>query len=116
MLYRLSLSDPEYLGKQILIQLAQPVYIEKLEKLDYVTPRGMHAKSANGLKIADFMHEARRFAAAVYTVVSFWLKKPEKEWPDHFIKLVSGFKKEKYVITSLHKRSYEIITIVSFLL
>lgn len=115
-LYRMALTDPEYLGRQIMIQLAQPVYQEKLENLDYTIPRGMHAKSANGLTRAEFMHEARKFAAAVHAVVSYWVKKPKEEWPDHFKKLISGFDKEGYKIVSTHTGSFEIITIVSFLL
>ena len=116
MLYCLALTDPEYLGKQILIQLARPVYQEKLEQLYSPMPRGMHARSANGLKMADFMHQARRYAAAAHTVVVFWIKKPKKEWPDYFKKLISGMDKILHFIQTPHKESYDTIGIVSYLL
>jgi len=114
-LYLMALNDPEHLGTQILIQMAQPVYQEKLEKLDYTVPRGRHAKSINGVAIEDIIHEIRRHAAAAHTVVAFWIKRPQQEWPDHFKELISELHNDGHIIISPHRKSFNIGDIVSAL-
>jgi len=112
----MALNDPEHLGTQILIQMAQPVYQEKLEKLDYTVPRGRHAKSINGVAIEDIMHEIRRHAAAAHTVVAFWIKQPQEEWPDHFKKLITELHNDGHIIISPHRKSFNVVDIVSALI
>jgi hypothetical protein len=111
-LYTIALADPEYLGKLILINLAKPVYEEKITKIDHPPPRGIHAPIKGKDVVGFLMHEARKYAAAAYTVVSYWVKRPNAEWSDYFKEIIKGLMKKKKDITSPKAKKYVSIDIV----
>ncbi len=78
-LYPIGLADPEYLGNLILINFAKPVYEAKISRIEYPPPRGIHARFKGEDVVSIFMHEARNYAAAAYTIISYWLKRPQTE-------------------------------------
>jgi len=95
-LYHLGETDPEYLGQLLFKKVIKPVYERFLVRKDHPPPRGIHAEPedrenpyALGLR-EQFMWEARNYAAAAYTVLSYWNQKPRDERPQHLRLLVEA--------------------------
>lgn len=76
-LFLLAEAAPEHLGKLIRFYITTPVYEKFLSREESHLPRGFHNEARQ-----LFMDEARRYAAAAYTVLSHWAKSPLPIWPD----------------------------------
>jgi hypothetical protein len=87
-LYLLAEAAPEYLGKLIKFYIAKPVYEEFLSREGTNLPRGLH-----NMEEQLFMDDARRYAAAAYTVLSHWAKRPLTDWPDDLKALIEQAEK-----------------------
>lgn len=96
-LYDIAIADPEGLGKLLLLNAFKPVYEKKIHQIDYQSPRGIHATIPGEEIEKYFMHDARKYVAATFTFVSYWIKKPKKEWPIEFNNLIR-YLKEKNII------------------
>lgn len=99
-LFRLGETDPAYLGQLLFINIIKPIYERFLLKEDYPPPRGVHAEPedqespyALGLR-EQFMWEARNYAAAAYTVLRHWGKRPGDEWPQHLKLLIDTVRED----------------------
>jgi hypothetical protein len=74
-LFLLAEATPEHLGKLIQFYIARPAYEKCLKKEGSNLPRGLH-----NVVEQLFMDDARRYAAAAYTVLSHWAKRPLTKW------------------------------------
>jgi len=94
-LFNLAEGDPEYLGNLIHIHIARPVYEKYLHRLDYPPSRGIQSKpedKENPCAISarqKFMWKAQSYAVAAYTILSYWKRKHEREWPQHLKNLIA---------------------------
>lgn len=112
-LYLLAQADPEYLGKLILINVANPVYEKFLSREELHLPGGLHSEVRQ-----QFMSEARNYTAASFTILSHWAKTPSKSWPE-YLRIIIDEAEEKLGKESIwppRKKTIDVIAVVRFLL
>lgn len=84
-------TNMEQLGRLIFINGICPAYEEYVLPLDNPPARGIHdfdtGDKTDGTE-AEFMKESKDYVAAALAVTSYWLKKPEEQWPKHFKEII----------------------------
>lgn len=84
-------TDMEQLGRLIFINGVRPGYEEYVLPLDNPPDHGIHGfdtgDPTDGTE-AEFMKESKDYVAAALAVTSYWLKKPEEQWPKHFKEII----------------------------
>ena len=77
-LFILAEAAPEHLGKLIKFYITTHVHEKFLSKERINQPRGVHNEARQ-----LFMEQVRRYAAAAYAALSYWVKNPQSTWPDY---------------------------------
>ena len=92
-LYLLGLADPERLGRAIFLNFAEPV-------------KDVPKKSGAREPVSAFMREARQYVAAVYVVVSHYMRTPYEVWPRDLKRFVESLNLDsiKYIRRPVEER------------
>lgn len=112
-LFLLAEAAPEHLGKLIRFYVTTPVYEKFLSREESHLPRGFHNEARQ-----LFMDEVRRYAAAAYTVLSHWAKRPLPIWPDDLKAVIREAEKTlgNESIWPPEKKSVDVIAVVRVLI
>jgi hypothetical protein len=104
---------PEHLGKLIRFYITRPAYEKFLKSEGSNLPRGLH-NAAEQL----FIDEARRYAAAAYTVLSHWAKRLLTTWPQSLQDVIREAEENsgKENVWPPGKKSVDVIAIVKCLI
>jgi len=107
----------QYLGTLIFHHAIRPGYERYASSLDNPPPRGIHAVDTGDPKDgteAEFMADSRNYIAAAVTVISYWINKPEDEWPEFFNKIITDLKSSKVDIHHKRRKTQLVATKITF--
>jgi len=108
----------QHLGTLFFHHAIRPGYERYASSLDNPpSPRGIHAVDTGDPKDgteAEFMADSRNFIAAAMAVVSYWISRPEDEWPEFFNKIITDLKSSKVDIYHKRRKAQLVATKITF--
>jgi hypothetical protein len=107
----------EYLGQLIFLNAVSPGYKTYAASLDNPPSRGIHAHDMGGPKDAteaEFMADSRNYIAAAMAVISYWINKPEHDWPESFAKIIEDLISSKSDIYHKIRKKQLVATKITF--